>query len=45
MDLPVDYTKLTWQERAAVRSQYIREQKGNCFYCNESKRRLRGVKC
>lgn len=35
MDLPVDYTKLTWQERAAVRSQYIREQKGNCFYYNE----------
>ena len=35
MKLPVDYTKLTWQERKSVREQYVKEQEGNCFYCGE----------
>jgi hypothetical protein len=34
-DLPVDYTKLEWYERRAVREQYISEQKGLCFYCKQ----------
>lgn len=33
MKLPTDYTKLDWQERKAVREQYVQEQKGLCFYC------------
>lgn len=33
-DLPVDYTKLDWTERKAVREQYIREQNNMCYYCN-----------
>lgn len=33
--LPIDYTKLTPQERRKVREQYIAEQNGNCFYCGE----------
>ena len=36
MKLPVDYTKLTPQERCDVRNQYIWEQKGKCFYCLQS---------
>lgn len=36
MNLPVDYTTLTWQERRAVREQYIREQKGKCYWCHGS---------
>jgi len=32
--LPVDYTKLNWQDRRAVRLQYIEEQEGRCMYCN-----------
>ena len=32
-DLPVDYTTLEWYERREVREQYIKEQKGKCFYC------------
>lgn len=31
--LPVDYRNLEWQERRAVREQYIEEQGGECFYC------------
>lgn len=34
-DLPVDYDELDWKERREVREQYIEEQKGKCFYCNE----------
>ena len=35
MKLPIDYTKLTWKEKRAVREQYIVEQEGLCFYCKE----------
>lgn len=35
-DLPVDYNKLTWQERRAVREQYIKEQNSLCYYCNKT---------
>jgi len=31
--LPVDYTKLTPQQRREVREQYIKEQNNLCFYC------------
>ena len=34
MELPVDYRKLTPQERKAVREEYVRLQKGLCCYCN-----------
>jgi hypothetical protein len=34
--LPVDYTELEWNERRVVREQYIKEQKGLCFFCNGS---------
>ena len=33
MDLPVNYEKLTWQERRSVREEYIRRQKGKCHHC------------
>ena len=32
--LPVNYTRLTWQERRAVRERYIAEQKGLCQHCD-----------
>jgi len=32
---PVDYTKLTWQERKAIRLAYIQEQENKCYYCNQ----------
>ncbi len=35
-DLPVRYYDLEWQDRRAVRQQYVREQRGKCFYCGES---------
>jgi len=31
--LPVNYTKLPFHERRAVREQYITEQDNKCFYC------------
>lgn len=31
--LPVNYTKLTWQERRAVREQYTKQQNGLCYFC------------
>lgn len=31
--LPVDYTKLEWRERKAVREQYVEEQGRMCMYC------------
>lgn len=34
--LPSYYLELSWQERQAVRSEYIRIQEGKCFYCKES---------
>ena len=36
MDLPADYTKLTWQERRAVREEYVKRQSGNCSHCGAS---------
>jgi hypothetical protein len=33
MKLPVDYTKLTREEKRTVREQYIALQKGKCYYC------------
>ena len=38
MKLPTEYSKLDWRkgEKAAVREQYIVEQKGLCYYCKES---------
>ena len=34
-ELPVDYTKLHWTERKAVREQYIKLQNNKCLYCGE----------
>ncbi len=34
--LPIDYTKLHWSERKAVREQYIMEQDNLCYYCGKS---------
>lgn len=34
--LPVDYHKLTWQERRDVRKEYIQQQKGLCAHCKHS---------
>lgn len=36
MNLPVDYTLLSADERREVRAEYVRLQEGNCFYCLES---------
>lgn len=36
MELPVDYTKLTPQQRREVRMEYIKEQNNLCMYCNET---------
>ena len=38
MKLPVDYTRLDWRkgETRAVREQYIKEQKGLCYWCHGS---------
>jgi hypothetical protein len=36
MNLPVDYTKLSPQQRRQVRLQYIAEQDNKCMYCGES---------
>ena len=33
-NLPVEYDNLKPAERRVVREQYIREQAGNCWYCN-----------
>ncbi len=35
-NLPVNYEVLSWQERAAVRAQYIKEQDNNCYWCANS---------
>lgn len=34
MKLPVDYTKIPYNERYIVRNQYIEEQNGKCMWCN-----------
>lgn len=44
-DLPVDYDKLTWQERRAVREQYIKEQQNMCFYTDENGNLIEGYPC
>ena len=31
--LPIDYTKLSREQRREVREQYILEQEGKCYYC------------
>lgn len=36
MNLPQDYTQLSWQERRAVRLAYVAEQEGRCHYCGDS---------
>lgn len=36
MELPVDYTKLTPQQRREVRMEYIKQQNNLCMYCNET---------
>lgn len=33
MELPVDYTTLTFAERRQVREKYIELQNGKCFFC------------
>ena len=30
---PKHYLSLTWQERKAVREQYVEAQQGRCYYC------------
>ena len=36
MKLPVDYTKLSWQEKRQVREAYIVQQENLCFFCGKS---------
>jgi len=36
MKLPKNYTKLTSQERRQVRLEYVKLQKGKCYYCHNS---------
>lgn len=36
MDLPVNYDSLSTAKRRAVREEYVKQQKGNCYYCKES---------
>ncbi|MBL4700540.1 MAG: hypothetical protein JKX85_04705 [Phycisphaeraceae bacterium] len=33
INIPANYKKLTWQERRWVRNEYVKRQKGLCFYC------------
>ena len=33
--LPINYEKLSRAKRAAVREQYIDDQKGDCYWCKE----------
>ena len=35
MKLPANYKSLDWQERKAVREEYIKLQKGKCLYCGK----------
>lgn len=34
MDLPTDYRSLDWQNRKAVREEYVTRQKGLCRHCS-----------
>ena len=34
MKLPVDYTKLDWRTRKAVREAYIEKQNKACYFCD-----------
>ena len=34
--LPVEYDKLSFAERAEVRTQYLRAQRGKCLHCHAS---------
>ncbi len=34
--VPADYTRMTPQKRAEVRMQYVEDQKGKCYWCEES---------
>lgn len=34
--LPIDYTKLSREQRREVRKQYILQQNGTCYYCSAS---------
>lgn len=36
MEMPVDYTKLDWVQRRAVREYYVAIQECNCSECGES---------
>ncbi|QIK64554.1 hypothetical protein G7068_16025 [Leucobacter viscericola] len=33
MELPINYSTSSWQERREAREEYARRQKGMCFYC------------
>lgn len=33
MGLPVDYRSLEWPERRDVRNEYVRRQRGFCYFC------------
>lgn len=33
MKLPTNYTKLSTMERKIVREQYVKDQKGKCYFC------------
>lgn len=34
--IPIKYSELEWQERREVREEYIKLQKGKCYYCRTS---------
>jgi len=34
-NLPIEYSRLEQWERKLVREQYVREQDGKCYWCNE----------
>ena len=36
MKLPKNYSTLSPSERRACREEYVKRQKGLCFYCNEN---------
>ncbi len=36
MNLPVNYNAIHWRKRKLVREEYIKHQKGKCYYCGQS---------
>jgi len=36
MELPTDYTQLEWQDRKAVREEYVKMQNGKCYFCKSA---------